>query len=468
MGIFNRFGNKSGKEGSKPSVTKSDVKHTTKPATKPENENTQVQIPVLKDKVETHKETGPQTKIEAKAGANTPFPTKKLALDITKHEGPQKKNKDAFKKTERNIFDKTSKQTGQTLKDIEARANRFGLAQSRAQAFEAGTNASNDRTGKRLDGHTALKEKRGFANSQPPARSGEMPGARHRHSADGHREKFGHLRIKSMDHTLTPLASGGVCDLYLARPHSEYGKTLALKMLKPDWMELEHMRRQFAFEAQILKNITHSHLPKFVHFGHTETRSYLAYEYIPGRSLMSYAQQQQVFGQRDALPKVIQILLSILNQIHYLHTKPGGIVHGDISAENVILSSDGVAHLTDFGCAHLRRTPPPGCYQWIGKPSYLSPEQARGEAWTVASDIYQIGILGYELVAGKRWLRGKSAKEKMLQAANIKSPSPDFIAPKAPLALSKWIASCLTSDANKRPTNVGELISQLKRANTIY
>lgn len=274
---------------------------------------------------------------------------------------------------------------------------------------------------------------------------------------------IGKIRIRQKLYILTPLASGGVCDIYLAKPQADTSPHLALKILKSSWMELEHMRRQFAFEAQILKGLDHPKLPKFVHYGHGRSRSYLAYEFKPGHALISFAQQKKYYGQSQALCTVIQIILDILNQVHYLHTKPGAIVHGDISAENVIFSPTLGAHLMDFGCAHLRNTPPQDSYQWIGKPSYLSPEQARGEPWSAASDIYQIGILAYELVIGKRWLRGTSAKEKMLQAATKNSPAANFIADSAPYGLSKWIADCLHAQPEKRPTNVAELINRLKR-----
>lgn len=280
-------------------------------------------------------------------------------------------------------------------------------------------------------------------------------------------ETQNHMHINSINYSLTPLATGGICDIYLATPQREPGPRLTVKMLKPEFKASTHVRRQFAFEAQILRDLNHRDLPKYVASGQRQDNSFLAYAHIPGRSLMSYAQQKQYYGQASALSNNLRIIMCVLNQIYYLHTKPGAIVHGDISAENVIISPDGTAHLTDFGCAHLRHAPAADSHRWIGKPSYVSPEQAQGKPWSASSDIYQIGILSYELVVGKRWHSGETFKEKMLQASNKSSPSPDFIKDiikdHAPDGLSRWIARCLTASPELRPASAADLISQLNQ-----
>jgi serine/threonine-protein kinase len=269
------------------------------------------------------------------------------------------------------------------------------------------------------------------------------------------------LKIGDVTYALYALASGGMCDVYRASAPNPDVPTLTVKILKACWVTKEHVRRQFNYEAQILKGLRQPLLPAFVRTGQTRTSMYIAYEYIPGTPLITLAQQKKLYGQRHALKRVNQIMLNVLDQVAYLHSKSDAIVHGDISAENVLISPEGTVHLVDFGCAHLRHVPNDAARNWIGKPSYLSPEQARGEVWAAPSDVYQLGILFYELVTDKRWIHGKTTRDKVIRAANITSPPKDFLQTTAPLALSAWIADCLQADPDKRPKDVAELSKRL-------
>jgi len=106
-----------------------------------------------------------------------------------------------------------------------------------------------------------------------------------------------------------------------------------------------------------------------------------------------------------------RLIEQVLAALNVLHDREEPIVHSDLSPENLIVSGDQV-FLIDMGCAQRLNSTSPTASRWVGKPSYLSPEQARGEDWSIQSDIFQAGIVFYELLTGKRWNTGADAAKK--------------------------------------------------------
>lgn len=202
---------------------------------------------------------------------------------------------------------------------------------------------------------------------------------------------------------LALLGEGGMGSVYKAE-HIRMGKALALKILRGDFAREEGAAARFLAEAQIVSKLSHPHTIGVFDFGEIEGGAgfYLAMEYVPGQDL---AQLLRTSGPL-AEPRVAEIGQQILGSLAEAHD--AGIVHRDMKPGNVMLmqtrSGEDFAKVLDFGIAKLRdegaaTTSSGGAI--VGTPNYLAPEQARGHAVDVRSDLYSVGCVLYELVAGR-------------------------------------------------------------------
>lgn len=217
-------------------------------------------------------------------------------------------------------------------------------------------------------------------------------------------------------------SQGGISVVAQATPEDPDLPNLALKMVREKWRDHVGVRRQFAGESSIVKSLDHPQLPRFVTRGRTNKQPYYAYEYFDGMPLIRLCQETEDFPPEETRKDAHRYISQLLEQLDYLHTRDNPVVHGDISSENVLLNAEEKVFLLDFGCAHLQHHPQPESFQWIAKPSFISPEQARGDRWDSRSDLYQIGIVYYELVTSKRWNRGRNKREKILFAGSNSPP----------------------------------------------
>ncbi|MEJ2680991.1 MAG: protein kinase [Gammaproteobacteria bacterium] len=272
-----------------------------------------------------------------------------------------------------------------------------------------------------------------------------------------------YLPIRGVLYQLTPFAHGGVCDVFQAHNSSEIAPTLIIKMIRPDWLSHQALAQQFKLEIDVLRGLRHPMLPQLFADGMYDDRAFLAYVQLPGEPLMAFAQRGELYGDACAHTTVLGIVRALLHQLEYLHSKNDAVVHGDISAENIIYTPQLGPQLVDFGCAHYRKSPTPNSKRWIAKPSYLSPEQARGEAWTWTSDVYQMGILCYELLTAERWITGATPHEKMLNAAHQKRPSPSFLGHLTSRRVAMCVRDMLHPDPHARAAySAGELAHRLE------
>jgi len=190
------------------------------------------------------------------------------------------------------------------------------------------------------------------------------------------------------------LAEGGMGQVFRAR-HAQLGKVFALKIIAPAFAEDELARARFNQEAKLASEIAHPNIVSVVDFGEDATvGAYMVMELVEGEPLM----QREPMSVRRALDVLGQIA-DVLDHIHR-----HGIIHGDIKPENIMLvhEHDGTrrrdsVRLIDFGLAQRHGT---ANDRVDGTPQYLAPERAQGAPATVQSDIYALGVLGYELLTG--------------------------------------------------------------------
>ena len=195
------------------------------------------------------------------------------------------------------------------------------------------------------------------------------------------------------------LGRGGMGVVYLAvRDDDAFRKQVAIKLV---WPGLSHMTDRFRQERQFLADLEHPHIARLLDGGVTaQGWQYLVMEYIEGVTLTEYCQQHNL----SVLAR-LQLFLDICAAVQYAHQHL--IIHRDLKPGNILVTTTGQVKLLDFGIAkaltpHATATAlsVPGLH--LMTPEYASPEQARGEAVTTASDIYSLGIILFELLTGQR------------------------------------------------------------------
>ncbi len=205
---------------------------------------------------------------------------------------------------------------------------------------------------------------------------------------------------------LSPLGRGGMGVVYRARRRDGDSGDLevALKVLRPGVLTAQH-RSRFAREAEALRRLEHPYIARFLEAGVLETelgsQPYFSMEYVKGLGLRDY-----VAKHNPSETERIELLIKILHAVHHAHER--GVVHRDLKPENILVDAEGEPHILDFGLALLSDTDlklttyMTGIGQLIGTIQYMSPEQASSTGKLDArSDIYALGVLGYELLTGE-------------------------------------------------------------------
>ena len=263
------------------------------------------------------------------------------------------------------------------------------------------------------------------------------------------------------EYQLTPFTEGGICIVMKGTPKELGGKTIAVKLVKDQWLNHAAVRRQFSNESQIIKELHHPFLPKFVSRGIIEGKAYYAYEFIEGVPLINLSQENSRFPPELIKDMANNITIQLLQQLKHLQGGFKPVAHGDISSENILIDNKQRVYLVDFGCAHFVKQAHKDSYQWLAKPSFISPEQAKGDKWNHQSDLYQAGILYYELITNLRWNKGNSKRDKVLFAATCEKPPTDFLSDRVDDNTSSVIAKLLDPDPAERFQSASEVLEAL-------
>jgi len=255
------------------------------------------------------------------------------------------------------------------------------------------------------------------------------------------------------------LGEGGMGAVFKAE-HVRMGKALALKLLRGNFARDAAAVERFKTEARIVSRLSHPHTIAVFDFGELRTSQgfYLAMEYVPGRDLAAVLREGRLDEGRAVL--IAEQLLGSLSEAH-----ESGIVHRDIKPANVMLSateSGDFVKVLDFGIAKLRDSGTGETTQGviIGTPNYLSPEQARGEDIDARADLYSVGALLYELVAGRPPFVNKNPVAVMQAHLNQLPPPLKVLAP----WVSEELAVAIHKALQKRPEDRFQTASDMRRA----
>ena len=252
------------------------------------------------------------------------------------------------------------------------------------------------------------------------------------------------------------IGRGGMADVYLAKDLILDGEEVAVKVLRTNYQTDPIAVARFQREARAMADLDHPHIVRITDIGEEDGQQYLAMEYVAGLDLKRYIKEHHPLSNEEAVRIMGQILLAM----RLAHTR--GIVHRDLKPQNILLTPDGTAKVTDFGIAvAFAETSLTQTNSMLGSVHYLSPEQARGSKATVQSDIYAMGIIFYEMLTGHIPYDGDSAVTIALQ--HFQKPLPSVIAenPSVPQALENVVIKATAKKLTNRYKSVAEMYVDL-------
>ena len=244
------------------------------------------------------------------------------------------------------------------------------------------------------------------------------------------------------------IAIGGMGEVWKAKDQV-LGRIVAVKILKDEYNGDPTFLQRFRAEARHTALLNHPGVANVFDYGEDEGSAFLVMELVPGEPLSNIIDRQKTVDPDTVLNYIGQTARALAAA----HAQ--GLVHRDVKPGNLIITPDNRVKVTDFGIARLAdQVPLTATGQVMGTAQYLAPEQATGQTATGSSDIYSLGIIGYELLAGRRPFTGESQIAIALAQVNDNPPPlPDSV----PEPVRALIMSMLAKDPEDRPGNAGKL-----------
>ena len=274
-------------------------------------------------------------------------------------------------------------------------------------------------------------------------------------------QHVGHYNILSL------LGSGGMGEVYLAQD-TTLGRKIALKLLPADFTIDQERVRRFQMEARAASALNHPNIITIYEIGQLDNRHFIATEFIEGRTLRQLARDKKL-----TFNQVLEIGTQVAAALGAAHR--AGIIHRDIKPENIMLRPDGYVKVLDFGLAKLTEHDSsadsaartleqldtvPGMV--LGTAKYMSPEQARGLSVDGRSDIFSLGVVLYEIVAGRAPFEGETNSDLIASILKVDPPPLTEYSPDAPVELQRIVSKALSKDKETRYKNVDDVLSDLK------
>ena len=262
------------------------------------------------------------------------------------------------------------------------------------------------------------------------------------------------------------LGSGGMAEVFLGRVVGKDGfsRPVAIKRVLAHLAHDDAFVKMFVAEAQMCAKLQHPNIVSVLDFDRDDDgRPFLVIELVDGPSLAELANDRAL-----ATESAIYVATELLRGLAYAHDLPNGeagvqgIVHRDISPHNVLLSWEGAVKLSDFGIAKARAASGVTASELLkGKPAYMSPEQANGEALDRRSDLFSVGIVLWELLVGRSLFSGNTTQETLARVLFAPVPSPRSIRADVPGDVDAVVMKLLARERNDRFANAGDAIATL-------
>ncbi|MBM6739186.1 MULTISPECIES: Stk1 family PASTA domain-containing Ser/Thr kinase [Clostridia] len=252
------------------------------------------------------------------------------------------------------------------------------------------------------------------------------------------------------------IGSGGMADVYKGRD-TMLNRYVAIKVLKKEFREDETFVKKFRSEAQAAAGLLNPNIVNVYDVGEDRGLYYMVMELVEGITLKEYIDRKKRLSAREVISIAIQ-MCSGIEEAHKHH-----IIHRDIKPQNIIISNDGKVKVTDFGIARMVTSKTTTTVA-MGSVHYTSPEQARGGYSDEKSDIYSIGITLYEMVTGQVPFNGDTTVEVAMKHLQEEITPPSELVPDIPYSLEQIILKCTQKNAERRYSDVDELIQDLKHS----
>ena len=254
------------------------------------------------------------------------------------------------------------------------------------------------------------------------------------------------------------LGRGGMAHVYLARQRS-LQRFVALKILRSDLATDAKYVQRFRREAQAAAALVHPNIVQIFEIGEWEGLHFIAQEYVAGMNVKQWMSRHAAFPCQDAVA-ILQQVASALQQ-----AEQAGIVHRDIKPENILMDTDGVVKVADFGLArvnsdrdHMELTQ---IGMTLGTPLYMSPEQIQGKELDSRSDMYSLGVTAFHMLAGHPPFDADNAISIAVQQIHHEPPPLDALRSDVPVELSRLVRHMMMKSPEERPPDARELQRRL-------
>lgn len=299
-----------------------------------------------------------------------------------------------------------------------------------------------------------------FIESLAPDLAAGLLAESHARLATG--QSVGNYRVMAL------LGAGGMGEVYLTED-TRLGRRVALKLLPAQFTTEPDRLHRFEREARAASSLNHPNIITIHEVGQVEGQPFIITEFIEGKTL-----RQQMAAARLRLQEALDVAIQVASALEAAHK--AGIVHRDIKPENIMLRPDGLVKVLDFGLAKLTEAQPPGPGAQattlasvqtkiglvMGTVTYMSPEQARGLAVDARSDIFSLGTVIYEMIAGQVPFEGATNSD-MIVSILEREPMPlSLYAPGAPADLERIVRKALARDREERYQLAKDLLIDLR------
>src|SRR5687768_4187290 len=271
------------------------------------------------------------------------------------------------------------------------------------------------------------------------------------------------------------LARGGMAEVFKAKSHGVEGfeKILVIKRILPELSRNPQFVEMFINEAKIAVTLSHANIVQVFDLGKTDDTYFIAMEYVAGYDLATVLRRGRRYGKPLPTELAVYIVSEVAKGLDYAHRRrdnrmrPLNIVHRDVSPQNVLLSFEGEVKVTDFGIAKARGAFDANAQEDTrarklqGKYGYMSPEQARGENVDARSDLFSLGTILYECLAGVNPFSAPTTFETLRRVQACEFPPVELLRPDAPPDLMAILKQAMARDPASRFADAGRMYESM-------
>ena len=255
------------------------------------------------------------------------------------------------------------------------------------------------------------------------------------------------------------LGKGGMGSVYRGFDPA-ISRAVAIKAISKGMVgeeDLKHIMQRFRHEAQAVGRLVHPRIVQIYDFGEDDNVAYIVMELVNGKTLAQHLQQELVYEMRE----VAEIIHQLLDGLAHAHA--AGVIHRDVKPSNILINNDGRIKISDFGIARIESSQLTQVGDVLGTPHYMAPEQFMGADIGLQADLYSVGVIAYELLAGRKPFIGNSAKV-MHQVMNQVPVNPSTLNSKLSPLLDRVLQKALSKKREDRFQNAREFADAFQAA----